>query len=481
MQFLELKNKAGNLGNIHFVGIGGIGMSGIAELMHNLGYKVQGSDQNINTNITKRLKELGIKIFDNHAAENIIDCEVVVISSAIKADNIEVQRALELNIPVIRRAEMLAELMRFKTSIAVSGTHGKTTTTSFVSNMLENANLKPTVINGGIINNKHTNAYLGDGNYLVAEADESDATFINIPATIAVITNIDADHLDFYGNFENYYSAFRKFIQQLPFYGFAVACIDCDNVKKLVAECSNKKIITYGFNSEANFQAINIEHTNDGSKFDVLVKFIGQPQQIIENILLPSFGLHNISNALAAIAVGYELQIDNKLLIQSFNDFKGIKRRFTHLGDVKQAMIVDDYAHHPKEIKVTIATAKQLLAPENKLITIFQPHRYSRLANLFSDFQTCFDQADICFILDVYAAGEQRLPDINSQILVEAIKGRDKLEIAFIENNNILYHKLLDVIKPGDIVLFMGAGDITKLAYNFVEENKELNELSLAN
>lgn len=467
MLLLELKKTNQTLETIHFIGIGGVGMSGIAEILHNLGYKVQGSDLVENYN-TKRLESYGIKIFLGHAEQNITNVSYVVISSAINPKNPEIKEALERKIPIIRRADMLAELMRLKCSVAVSGSHGKTTTTSLVACLFEAAGLCPTVINGGIINNKSTNAYLGSSNYLIAEADESDATFIHIPSTIAIITNIDPEHLDYYKDFETLIGAFRSFITNLPFYGFAVCCIDHKIVRKLVDDITERKIVTYGIDSEdAHIIAFNLNTDIASSTFDVKISLpnvLGTT--IIERITIPTPGRHNILNSLAAIAVGIELDFGIKAIKNGFNNFKGVKRRFTKVAEYNKASIIDDYAHHPEEIKATLATAKNIANKQNgKVIAIFQPHRYSRMQYLFDDFMLCFADADILYITDIYAAGENPIEGITGQSLVDKItKNKHHDKANFLAELDDTLGVIIDNAASGDMIIMMGAGNISSFA-----------------
>jgi UDP-N-acetylmuramate--alanine ligase len=466
MLLLEHKRKKGDLGVIHFVGIGGIGMSGIAEIMHNLGYKVQGSDVSINSN-TKRLSSKGIKIFPSHLRDNIQNASYVVISTAIKPDNPEILAAIESKIPVIRRAEMLAELMRLKCSVAVSGSHGKTTTTSLVACLFEAAGLAPTVINGGIINNRSTNAYIGASDYLIAEADESDATFINIPSTIAIITNIDPEHMDFYHDFDKLIAAFKSFITNLPFYGFGVACIDHPVVRKITEEIKERKIITYGIDStDAHIIAYNIKSDIISSTFDIKVQLPNtRGATIIEQIIIPTPGKHNVLNSLAAIAVGIELDFGIRIIKEGFKNFNGVKRRFTRIGMYNGAEIIDDYAHHPVEIKATLSTARNIADQRNgRVIAIFQPHRYSRLKHLFQDFAHCFGHADKIYITTVYAAGEEPLDGITSLDLCKFIE-KLGFNVSYLQDPE---KEIVDIItkesNPGDLLIMMGAGSISSWA-----------------
>lgn len=466
MQFLSnSKKKSGHPCIIHFVGIGGIGISGIAEIMNGMGYHVQGSDMLVNGN-TERLASLGIKVFQGHRAGNVQNVDYVVISTAVKSTNPEVIEAIKNHIPVISRSQMLAELMRFKTSIAVSGSHGKTTTTSLVASIFEYANLEPTVINGGIINNKATNAYLGNSQYLIVEADESDATFVKVPSTIAVITNIDKEHMDYYKNFDNLLDAFRSFISNLPFYGFAVCCIDHPVVRGLVSDITSRKVITYGIDSkDANITAFNIRSTISSSTYDVKITLPNSNGSIvIENITLPTPGRHNILNSLAAIAIAAELDFGVKVIKDGFKYFQGVKRRFTNVGNYNGVQIIDDYAHHPEEIKATIDTARTVLKDtDGKLIVVFQPHRYSRLENLFDDFAKSFEKADVIYIIDVYSAGEEAIDGINASSLVQKVSSYGK-ESFFLDDIEKLPQLLIPYIKSGDLILMMGAGSITNHA-----------------
>lgn len=459
--------------NIHFVGIGGIGMSGIAEVLHNLGYNVQGSDIAENYNIT-RLKKLGIKIYLNHDKNNIKDADVIVKSTAIKHDNPEIIEARANKIPVVKRAEMLAELMRLKISIAISGSHGKTTTTSLMATMFEAAKLDPTVVNGGIINSKGTNAYLGKGDFLIAEADESDGTFIKVPSTIGIITNMDPEHLDYYGSYVKMREAFVTFIENLPFYGFGVLCKDHLAVAELVNQITDRKIVTYGIEAEdVNIKAVNIRSDIAGSLYDVRVnRNIDHKEYIIKDIYMPVPGIHNVLNSLAVIATAIELNFPEDIIKKGFESFKGVKRRFTRTGQFNDITIIDDYAHHPNEILATLKTAKDIVtASQGKIIAIMQPHRYTRLRDLFTEFTHSFNQAEVIFITDVYSAGESPINAINAEELIENIKKHypDKKVYKLQEKES-----LLDVIMPhassGDIIIFLGAGSITNLAYKLPEE-----------
>ena len=475
MLLLEMKRKKGTLNTIHFVGIGGIGMSGIAEIMNNLGYSVQGSDLAVNNN-TRRLEAHGIKVFEGHDASNLKNVSYVVVSTAVKNDNPEVVAARKLMIPVIRRAEMLAELMRLKCSVAISGSHGKTTTTSLVACLFEAAGLDPTVINGGVINNKSTNAYLGHGDYLVVEADESDATFIKIPSTIGVITNIDPEHMDYYKDFDTLKAAFKSFIRNLPFYGFGVACIDHPVVRELVDNITERRVITYGIESEdAQIVAYNITSDTYSSTFDIRIKQQNTSgDTIIERITIPIPGKHNVLNALSAIAIGVELDFGLKVIKNGFKNFQGVKRRFTLVGKYNGAEIIDDYAHHPVEIKATLSTARDVVSKrKGRVISIFQPHRYTRLENLFSDFADCFSKSDKVYILDVFSAGDSPIEGINSKTLVEAIN-KNSVDAEYLSHEDITSVVAAEV-KEGDIVLMMGAGSITTWANQLPEKLEKID------
>lgn len=449
---------------IHFTGIGGIGMSGIAEILHNLGYKVQGSDVAANGN-TKRLQDIGIRVCIKHAPENVKGISLLVKSSAIKDNNPEIEYCNTHSIPVVSRTEMLAELMRLKISVAISGTHGKTTTTSMVASVFEKANLNPTVINGGIINARGTNAYLGSGDFLIAEADESDATFIKVPSSIAVITNIDPEHLNFYGTYEKLKEAFHSFISNLPFYGFGVLCIDHPEVRNLAAKIKNRKIITYGIESDdSDVYAFNIKHSSYGSSFDIKTseKF---NCITITNIALNIPGLHNVQNCLAAISIALELKFNTKAIFDGLREFEGVKRRFTLTGEVNGIRFIDDYAHHPEEIKATLATAKQVVSEGGKIIAVFQPHRYSRLQSLFKEFTECFDKSDIVYIADVYASSEVPIANIDKENLAEAMKksGAHR-DVRLLASPEELPSIIKEHGRPNDLVVFLGAGNITTWA-----------------
>lgn len=452
-----------NIGRIHFIGIGGIGMSGIAELLHNLGYQVQGSDQTENAN-TKRLREKGIKVFIGHAAENAAAADVGVISSAVKPENVEYQALSARHLPIVRRAEMLAELMRFRQAVAIGGTHGKTTTTSLVSALLEAGGLDPTVINGGIINARGTNAYLGKGEWMVVEADESDGSFLKLPADIAVITNIDPEHLDHYGSYENVCEAFRQFVENVPFYGFGVLCLDHSEVQKLAGRITDRRIITYGANPQADVRFVNVRREGDKSLFDVTIRSRRrEAAEEIKNIALPMPGLHNVSNAAAAIAVAHELGVKPADIKKGLLAFAGVKRRFTHTGSWQGVEFYDDYGHHPVEIKAVLRAAREV-AGSRKVIAVMQPHRYSRLHNLFEEFAACFNDADYVGIAPVYAAGEQAIEGADAEHLVEKMRSAGHRHARALRDEAAARAFIREVAQKGDCVVFLGAGNITQWA-----------------
>ncbi len=451
-----------NIGLIHFVGIGGIGMSGIAEVFHNLGYKVQGSDQVESANV-ERLRRKGINVHMGHHAENLANVEVVVLSTAIKKTNPEYIAAKERHLPIVRRAEMLAELMRFRRAIAVGGTHGKTTTTSMVAALLDAGNFDPMVINGGIINAYGTNARMGDGDWMVVEADESDGTFLKLPADIAVVTNIDREHLDHYGSFGAVREAFRQFVENVPFYGFAVLCLDHPEVQSLASRIDDRWVITYGTNPQADVRFLNLSMDGQKTHFDVFIRSRKTGKETkLKNLVLPMAGQHNVANATAAIAIAHELGIPNEFIKKGLAEFGGVKRRFTQTGNWRGIEIFDDYGHHPVEIKAVLCAARK--SAKGRVIAIAQPHRYSRLYNLFDDFAACFNDADTVLITPIYAAGEEPIAGFGARELVEHIKMAGHRDVRLI-------HCLEDVVsivstfaKPGDYVVFLGAGNITQWA-----------------
>lgn len=463
-----MKSLPLSIGTLHFVGIGGIGMSGIAEILHNLGYKVQGSDLNDNAN-AQRLRTLGLDVFVGHHEDNVKNAQVVVISSAVKPDNPEVVYARHNLIPVVRRAEMLAELMRLKASIAVGGTHGKTTTTSIIATLLDTADMDPTVINGGIINAYGTNARLGDGDWLVAEADESDGTFIKLPAACAVVTNIDPEHLDHYGDFDTLRHAFDTFVQNIPFYGFAALCIDHPEVQAMIPRVSDRKIITYGFSPQADVRATNVEMSGEGVVFDVTLTPRGEGEaRTIEGLRFPMLGEHNIQNSLAAVCVGLELGMDDQTLRKGLAAFSGVKRRFTKTGEVEGITIIDDYAHHPVEIASVLKAARS--AGRGKVHAVVQPHRYTRLRDLFEEFSTCFNDADTVIVADVFPAGEQPIEGIDKHHLAESLIGHGHRQVVTLDQPDALAGVINDIAGPGDYVVCCGAGNITAWAYDLPDQ-----------
>ena len=466
-----------SIGTIHFVGIGGIGMSGIAEVLHNLGYSVQGSDMSDNANV-KRLRDIGINVAIGHNEANVGQAQVIVISSAVKDDNPEVMMARNKLIPVVRRAEMLGELMRLKWSIAVGGTHGKTTTTSLVAAMLEAADMDPTVINGGIINAWGSNAKLGGGDWMVAEADESDGTFLKLPATIAVVTNIDPEHLDHYGDFDSLRAAFDAFVQNIPFYGFAALCIDHVEVQAMIPRVSDRKVVTYGFSPQADVRATNIKRQKDGVSMDVTINDRkGAAVRTIDAIDLPMFGDHNIQNALAAIAIASEMGIEDEILRKALANFEGVKRRFTKTGVVDGVTVVDDYGHHPVEISAVLAAARA--ASEGQVIAVVQPHRYTRLRDLFEDFCTCFNDADAVLVADVYPAGEKPIEGIDRDALAQGLSERGHRTVMPLVDVDLLPEIINDLTQEGDLVVCLGAGNITQWANELPEKLRMLRHGSV--
>ena len=451
------------LGPIHFIGIGGIGMSGIAEVMHNLGYTVQGSDAADNYNV-KRLSDKGMKTFVGHRAENIDGAEIVVVSTAIQRDNPELAAARERRLPVVRRAEMLAELMRFKSCVAIAGTHGKTTTTSLVATLLDAGDLDPTVINGGIINAYGTNARMGEGQWMVVEADESDGTFLKLPADVAIVTNIDPEHLDHFGSFDAIKDAFRSFIDNIPFYGFAVMCIDHPTVQDLVGRIEDRRIITYGENPQADVRLIDVEQGGGRTRFRVLIRDRRPGYRAeIGDLVLPMPGKHNALNATAAIAVAHELGVEPDAIRRALASFGGVKRRFTRTGEWHGATIFDDYGHHPVEITAVLKAARAA-AQKHKVIAVVQPHRYSRLASLFQEFCTCFNDADIVVVADVYAAGEAPVEGATRSALVEGLRDSGHRRVIPLPGPEALPQLVYDLAQPGDFVVCLGAGNITAWA-----------------
>ena len=456
------------IGLVHFIGIGGIGMSGIAEVLNNLGYKVQGSDQSESANV-QRLRDKGIDVHIGHSAANLGEAEVVVVSTAIKKNNPELMAARERLLPVVRRAEMLAELMRFRNAIAIGGTHGKTTTTSMVATLLEAGGLDPTVINGGIINAYGTNARMGEGEWMVVEADESDGTFLKLPADIAVVTNIDPEHLDHYKTFDAVRAAFRQFVENVPFYGFGVMCLDHPEVQALISRIEDRRVITYGENPQSDVRYFN--HRMDGpvSVFDVVInsRKTGKTTEL-KDLRLPMPGRHNVSNAVAAIAVASELGLTPAQIAKGLNQFSGVKRRFTHTGSWNGVEVFDDYGHHPVEIKAVLAAARD--ACKGRVIAVAQPHRYTRLESLFSDFSACFNDANTVIMAPVYPAGEDPIEGIDSASLVSSMKAGGHRDARLIDGPAALAPLIAEIAKPDDYVVCLGAGTITQWANQLPKE-----------
>jgi UDP-N-acetylmuramate--alanine ligase len=451
-----------SIGVIHFVGIGGIGMSGIAEVLHNLGYTVQGSDVADGANV-KRLREAGVPVVIGHRAENVEAAAVVVVSAAVKSDNPEVAAARARLVPVVRRAEMLGEIMRLRWAVAIGGTHGKTTTTSMIATLLEASGFDPTVINGGIVNAWGSNARLGSGEWMVVEADESDGTFVKLPATIAVVTNMDPEHLDFYGSVEAMNHAYEQFVQNVPFYGFAILCIDHPVVQAMIPRLSDRRIITYGFNPQAEIRAVNLSLGRTGATYDViLAERNRQREHRIENVRLPMFGAHNVQNSLAAIAVGREMGIEDAAIRRALAGFSGVKRRFTLTGEAFGITVIDDYGHHPVEIAAVLKAARAVAS--GSVVAVVQPHRFTRLANLFDEFCTCFNDADTVIVAPVYPAGEQPIPGIDRDALAQGLRTRGHRHVLTLDDPANLAALVLEVAKPGDMVVCLGAGSITTWA-----------------
>jgi UDP-N-acetylmuramate--alanine ligase len=459
-----------DIGPIHFVGIGGIGMSGIAEVLINLGYAVQGSDASDSANV-KRLRDKGASVAVGHAAENLGFAEVVVVSTAIKRDNPELAAARARRLPVVRRAEMLAELMRLKRCVAIAGTHGKTTTTSMVATLLDAGGFDPTVINGGIINAYGTNARLGAGDWMVVEADESDGTFLKLPADVAIVTNIDPEHLDHFKTFEAIEQAFQDFVSNLPFYGFAVMCTDHPAVQTLVGRIEDRRVITYGENPQADARLVDLTHSGGGSQFSVAFRDgAGNGVNRITGLSLPMPGRHNALNATSAIAVARELGISDDQIRKGLAGFGGVKRRFTRTGDWNGVAIFDDYGHHPVEIAASLKAARE--STRGQVIAVMQPHRYTRLAALFDAFCTCFNDADAVIIAPVYAAGEAPIPGADRDTLVAGLRARGHRRVATLDEPAQLAGMVRDIARPGDYVVCLGAGSITQWAYALPGELK---------
>lgn len=455
-----------DVGPIHFVGIGGIGMSGIAEVLLNLGYTVQGSDLK-SSKITERLARLGATIFEGQRAENLVNAEVVVISSAIKPGNPELDAARTQGLPVVRRAEMLAELMRLKSNVAVAGTHGKTTTTTMVATLLDAGNIDPTVINGGIIHAYGSNARMGEGEWMVVEADESDGTFNRLPATIAIVTNIDPEHMEHWGTIENLRQGFLDFVSNIPFYGLAVCCTDHPEVQALVGKVTDRRILTFGFNAQADVRAVNLTYKSGVAHFDIALQAEGT---VIEDCSLPMPGDHNVSNALAAVAVARHLGMKKDEIRTALANFAGVNRRFTKVGEIDGVTIIDDYGHHPVEIAAVLKAARQ--ATEGRVIAVHQPHRYSRLHSLFEDFCACFNEADVVGIAEVFAAGEDPIPGAGRDDLVAGLVAHGHRHARAIISEDDLERLVREQARPGDMVVCLGAGTISTWANRLPERMK---------
>ena len=450
--------------HIHFVGIGGIGMSGIAELLLNLGYRVSGSDLK-RTDLTQRLASLGAAVYYGHVQENITDVDVVVISSAVRPDNPELMAAQERSIPVIPRAEMLAELMRLKYGIAVAGAHGKTTTTSLVAAVLGHGGIDPTVVIGGRLNTTNTNAQLGSGDFLVAEADESDGSFLKLSPTIAVVTNIDREHMDFYKSIREIKKTFLEFINKVPFYGLSVICLDNENLQSLIPKI-RKRFQTYGCAAQADLQARDIALQGFTSSFSVW-----HHEQLLGTVEQKIPGMHNVYNSLAAIGVGLELKVPFAVIREALAQFRGVQRRFQVRAEKQGIIWVDDYGHHPTEIKTTLRTAKEVW--QRRLVVVFQPHRYSRTRDLYREFMVAFYDADVLLVTDIYPAGESPIPDVTARGLCEGLREHGCRDVTHIPRTNDVREHLKSILKSGDIVLTLGAGDVWKAGETLMQELPE--------
>ena len=460
-----MKALGTDIGTIHFVGIGGIGMSGIAEVMHRLGYKVQGSDAS-DSYVVEKLRKVGIPVSIGHATDNLGDAAVVVCSTAIKDSNPEIQAAAERRLPRVRRAEMLAELMRMQKTVAVAGTHGKTTTTSMIAALLDSGGVDPTVINGGIINRYGSNARLGKSDWWVIEADESDGSFLRLDGTIAVVTNIDPEHLEHYGTFDRVKDAFVEFIENVPFYGLAVLCVDHPEVQNIIGRIRDRRIVTYGFSALADVRADNVTPVPGGTRFDAVILGKDAERRTL-SMLVPIPGRHNVQNALAAIAVALELGISDDAIVAAFERFEGLKRRFTKVGEVDGAAIIDDYAHHPTEIRAVLSAARE--GGEGRVIAVVQPHRFTRLQALMDEFQNAFNDADVVFVTPVYPAGEEPIEGVDAAALVDGLRAHGHRMVRTVADLDDLCRELRDLAAEGDMVICMGAGDITKWAASLPE------------
>jgi UDP-N-acetylmuramate--alanine ligase len=452
-----------DIGAIHFVGIGGIGMSGIAEVLLNLGYTVQGSDLKA-SKITNRLVDMGARIFEGQRAENLEGAEVVVVSTAIKPGNPELDEARKRGLPVVRRADMLAELMRLKSNIAIAGTHGKTTTTTMMAELMVAGGFDPTVINGGIIHAYGSNARMGQGEWMVVEADESDGSFNRLPATIGVVTNIDPEHMEHWGDFDTLRQGFQDFVSNIPFYGLAVCCTDHEEVQRLVGKVTDRRVVTYGFNAQADVRAINLRYERGVAHFDVALQAEGA---VIEGCTLPMPGDHNVSNALSAVAVARHLGMKKSEIREALAAFGGVNRRFTKVGEWNGVTIIDDYGHHPVEIAAVLKAARQ--ASEGRVIAVHQPHRYSRLAHLFDDFCACFNEADVVAIAEVFGAGEEPIEGASRDDLVAGLIRHGHRHARAILDEDDLERLVREQAREGDIVVCLGAGTISAWANGLPE------------
>ena len=459
-------------GILHFIGIGGIGMSGIAEVMHNLGYKVQGSDMVVNSNV-RRLQGLGVDVRLGHEGANLGAAAAVIVSSAVPGDNAEVQAARARGLPLVARSEMLAELMRMKTCISVGGTHGKTTTTSMIAALLDGAEMDPTVINGGIINAYGTNARLGDGDWMVVEADESDGSFLRLPSAIAVVTNIDREHLDYYKSFEELRGAFFRFVENIPFYGVGVLCSDDEEVRALANKVKDRRLLTYGLEEGASIRGANLQSSNLSSTFDVEIRGGARmAEKIMQGVRLNMPGTHNVRNALAMISIGCELGISEEVMRKALGVFGGVKRRFTLVAEVDGIRIIDDYGHHPVEVMAVLKAARA--TARNRVIAVVQPHRYTRLRDLFEEFCTCFNDADAVIVAPVHAAGEAPIKGVHRDALVEGLRHHGHRTVRALEAPKALAGLVNELAENGDIIVCLGAGNITQWANSLPDELRHL-------
>jgi UDP-N-acetylmuramate--alanine ligase len=473
---MKLRPVPFELGPVHFIGIGGIGMSAIAEIMLTIGYKVQGSDAKASAN-TDRLKRLGAEIFVGHDPAHVADgVSAVVFSTAVPHDNPEMAAARERGVPLVRRAEMLAELMRLQFSVAVGGTHGKTTTTSMIAALLDAGGLDPTIVNGGIINAYGTNAKVGTGDWIVVEADESDGSFLRLKSTVAVVTNIDAEHLEHWGDFDAIKRGFRDFVENIPFYGFAAVCLDHPEVQAMAAQVENRRLVTYGINPQAEVRALRVDMDQLGAEFDVCIQPRDGQTRVIERLRLPMPGWHNVSNALAAIAVARELGVSDEAIKEGLSGFVGVKRRFTTTGVVGGVRVIDDYGHHPVEIAAVLKAARQVA--DRRVIAVVQPHRYTRLRDHFDDFCSCFMDADQVIVADVYAAGEEPIDGVGRDSLVEGLKRWGHRHVAPLDGADDLAALVAETAGEGDLVVLLGAGDITTWAYALPAQLEAFGEVA---